>query len=153
MDCFDDDIFEFSDKDEDVSVSKTTSHKEFNPIEEHLVKQLNGIRNRIDKAKNELEEMKETIGRVSNNLAYKAVFGRDKNIDSDDDVSRYIYMNIYFKTMSDQCFNALVTLIPLFIFVIAIHSRGRACINKKTGRRQTMQFLAIKRTMAIRSFR
>ncbi|XP_035734680.1 uncharacterized protein LOC118447188 [Vespa mandarinia] len=86
MDCFDDDIFEFSDKDEDASISKTTSHKEFNPIEEHLVKQLDSIQNRIDKAKNELEEMKETVRHISNNLLYKAVFGQDKNVDSDNDL-------------------------------------------------------------------
>ncbi|KAL2720918.1 uncharacterized protein V1478_009964 [Vespula squamosa] len=86
MDCFDDDIFEFSDKDEDACISKTTSHKEFNPIEEHLTKELNSIQYRIDKAKNELEEIKETVQHISNNLLYKAVFGQDKNVDSDNDL-------------------------------------------------------------------
>ncbi|XP_043666476.1 uncharacterized protein LOC122628332 [Vespula pensylvanica] len=86
MDCFDDDIFEFSDKDEDACISTITSRKELNPIKEHLAKQLNSIQYRIDRAKNELEEIKETVQHISNNLLHKAIFGQDKSVDSDNDL-------------------------------------------------------------------
>lgn len=82
MDYFEDDIFQFSDKDEDNPASTS----ECNPIEEHLVKQLHGIQNRIDKTKNEIEEIEQTVKDVSNALLLKAVIGPNANLDSNSEL-------------------------------------------------------------------
>ncbi|KAK2580790.1 hypothetical protein KPH14_011525 [Odynerus spinipes] len=82
MDYFEDDIFELSYKntDDEAFTSKC------NPIEEHLMKQLNAIQSRIDKTKNEIEETEQTVKQISNTLLSKAVTGQDTSPDSNSDL-------------------------------------------------------------------
>lgn len=81
MDFLDDDVFELSVKDD-----KEAPESDCNPVKEHLMKQLNAIQNRIDKTKNEIEEIKQTVKSILDSLVVKAVSGQETNIDSNDDL-------------------------------------------------------------------
>ncbi|XP_014218306.1 uncharacterized protein LOC106646704 [Copidosoma floridanum] len=61
-----------------------TVHK--NPVEEHLMKQLNCARNQIDQAKSNIEVIQNVTQRIVQNLSSKAAYRDNTSSDSDGDV-------------------------------------------------------------------
>lgn len=83
----DEDMFAISDEETSLSAQTASS----NPVEEHLLKQLADVQNRIDATSNEIEEVKTATARILNALQWRALHGEDINSDCDGDVSRFFY--------------------------------------------------------------
>lgn len=89
MDMSDDeDMFAISD--EETSLPTQTAPS--NPVEEHLLKQLADVQNRIDVTTNEIAEVKTATARILNALQWRALYGEDISSDSDCDVSRFFFL-------------------------------------------------------------
>ncbi|KAL6446393.1 hypothetical protein ACFW04_001165 [Cataglyphis niger] len=78
----DEDMFAISDEETSLSTQTASS----NPIEEHLLKQLADVQNRIDATSNEIEEVKTATARILNSLQWRALHGEDINSDCDGDL-------------------------------------------------------------------
>lgn len=83
MDDSCDDLFAISDEETLLPVENVQS----NPVEEHLLKQLTDVENRIDNVTNEIADMKATTAHILNALQWRALYGQDLDSDSDTDVS------------------------------------------------------------------
>ncbi|XP_070155717.1 uncharacterized protein [Polyergus mexicanus] len=78
----DEDMFAISDEETSLSAQIAPS----NPVEEHLLKQLADVQNRIDATTNEIEEVKTATSRILNALQWRALHGEDTNSDCDCDL-------------------------------------------------------------------
>ncbi|KAI4478914.1 hypothetical protein M0802_014466 [Mischocyttarus mexicanus] len=85
MDCLDDESLEFSDKDENSILQPSTSNV-CNPVEEYLEKQLSSLQDRIDRTKNDVEDLRDEIKSISNSFFFKLIHGYDKGFDSDSEM-------------------------------------------------------------------
>ncbi|XP_050449142.1 uncharacterized protein LOC126850316 isoform X2 [Cataglyphis hispanica] len=78
----DEDMFAISDEETSLSTQTASS----NPVEEHLLKQLADVQNRIDATSNEIEEVKTATAQILNALQWRALHGEDINSDCDGDL-------------------------------------------------------------------
>lgn len=93
MESGDEDMFAISD--EEMSLSPAPAAL-VNPVEEHLLKELANVENRIDLATSEITETKATTACVLNALEWRALYGEDASSDSDSEVhDRTILLAIY----------------------------------------------------------
>lgn len=90
----DEDMFAISD--EETLLTVTTALP--NPVEEHLLKELANIQNKIDVTTSDIAEVETTTARILNALQQRALHGEDVNSDSDCDVSKF-----FFTTYLLQC--------------------------------------------------
>lgn len=87
MDMSGEDIFAISDSNDSLPEQLTEPS---NPVEEHLLKQLADIQNKIDVTTNECSEVKTATARILKGLQWRALHGEDINSDCDSDVSRFL---------------------------------------------------------------
>ncbi|CAK9811757.1 hypothetical protein ANTPLA_LOCUS7151 [Anthophora plagiata] len=80
MDSFDGDMFALSDEELPISSPKC------NPVEEHLMKQLSDVQTRIEKAANDIKEIRDTTKHILKSLYNQALYGEDITSDSDTDL-------------------------------------------------------------------
>lgn len=91
MESGDDDMFAVSDEEMSLSTEITANGNGMsNPVEEHLLKQLTDIQNRIDITSDEISELKVTTAHILNALQKRALYGENISSDSDSDVSGYM---------------------------------------------------------------
>ncbi|XP_012231143.1 uncharacterized protein [Linepithema humile] len=86
MDSGDDDMFANSDEEMSLSTETANGNGMSNPVEEHLLKQLNDIQNRIDTTSDEISELKVTTAHVLNALQQRALYGENISSDSGSDL-------------------------------------------------------------------
>jgi len=91
MDSGDDDMFAISDEEMLLSTETIANgNGVLNPVEEHLLKQLTDVQNRIDTTSDEISEVTATTAHILNTLQQRALYGENISLDSDNDVSGYI---------------------------------------------------------------
>lgn len=72
------------------SIRHQNVHKETppsNPVEEHLIKQLNCVQNQIDQAKSNIEVIDNVTKQILANLSKQAAYREQASSESDDEVS------------------------------------------------------------------